>query len=320
MQLIKPSTTILVTGACGQIGSELVKSLRMRHGKNAVIATDTNPESSALLMEGHYNYLDVMDKGSLQRVIKQFDISIIYHLAEAPPADGEERPIQTWDVNINGLLNVLEAARLNQIKQVFWPSSAAVFGQASPKNNCRQDALPDPGTAFGISKCTGEYWCRYYHNRYGMDIRSLRYPGLISATGKRGGGASDYAMDIFYQACAKRNYTCFLNENTSLPMMYMPDAIRATQELMDAPLNNVCRVTAYNIAAMSFTPAELAREVQTYVPEFKIDYQPDDRQKIADSWPFLINDRQARQDWGWMPHYNMFMMAMDIFHDLQRKK
>jgi len=320
MQLIKPDLIILVTGACGRIGTELVRTLRHRHGKASVIATDIRPESIILITEGRYKYLDVMDKPALGKFVVNNGVTHIYHLAAMLSAKGENDSLSAWNTNVNGLLNVLEIAAMHQVKQVFWPSSIAVFGPASPRSNCGQDALPDPASVYGISKHAGEYWCRYYYERFGLDVRSLRYPGLIGYSLKAGGDTTDYAAEIFHQAVEECAYTCFLKGDTSLPMMYMPDAVRAMLELMDAPLDRVRKVTSYNVAAMSFTPLELAAEVQTYKPGFRMTCKPDYRQKIADTWPSSIEDRQARQDWGWMPHYNIFMMTMDMFYNLQPRK
>lgn len=320
MQLIKPNKVILVTGACGQIGTELVKFLRRLHGRGSVIASDIKPESSALISEGQYTFLDVLDKGAVAKTVSTCGVTHIYHLAAVLSASGEEKPRNTWEINMNGLLNILEVARQQQLSQVFWPSSIAVFGPASVQDNCPQEALPEPETVYGISKLAGEHWCRYYRDRYGLDVRSLRYPGLISHSAMAGGGTTDYAVDIFHKAITEQQYHCFLREDTKLPMMYMPDAVRATVELMEAPREKVSQVSAYNIAAMSFTPMELAAEVGSYVPNFKMQYQPDHRQRIADSWPGAIDDRRARQDWGWVPHYNMYMMTMDMMGKLSPRK
>jgi len=320
MQLIKPNKVILVTGACGQIGTELVRFLRRFYGRGSVIASDIKPESSALLSEGQYTYLDVLDMGAISKAVISYGVTHIYHMASILSANGEQNPQESWNFNMHSLLNMLEVARQQQISQVFWPSSIAVFGPASTKDNCPQEALPDPSTVYGISKLAGENWCRYYRERYGLDVRSLRYPGLISHSAKPVEGTTDYAVDIFHKAITERQYDCFLREDTRLPMMYMPDALRATVELMEAPLENVKGISAYNIAAMSFTPIELAAEIDTYVPDFKMTYRPDYRQRIADSCPFAIDDRKARQDWGWMPHYNMFTMTMDIMRKLSTKK
>jgi len=320
MQLIKPDRVILVTGACGQIGTELVRTLRERYGRPCVIATDIFPERTSFFEDGLYMFLDVMDGSAIRKVICERGVTHIYHLAAILSANGEQNPKDAWEINMNGLLNILEAAKNNHVQQVFWPSSIAVFGPASTKNNCPQDALPDPATVYGISKLAGEYWCRYYHDQYGLDVRSLRYPGLISHSAKAGGGTTDYAVEIFHKAISDGTYECFLRENTNLPMMYMKDAVRAAIELMEASLEKVSKVNSYNVAGMSFTPLELASEINTYVNNFKITYKPDHRQRIADSWPYFINDSQAREDWGWMPQYNMFTMTRDMMAKLTKNR
>ena len=318
MEQSKTNKIILVTGACGQIGTELVKFLRQVNGSECVIASDIKPETYDLLKEGQYKFLDVLDIVSLEKIVKNCGVTHIYHLAAILSANGEQRPLQTWDVNMTSLLNVLEVARLNNVEQVFWPSSIAVFGQASPKNNCSQLAIHDPSTVYGISKSAGEYWCRYYYEQYGLDIRSLRYPGLISHSAEAGGGTTDYVVAIFHKAITEGAYECFLNEHTNLPMMYMEDALRATVELMEASLEGISKITSYNIAGMSFTPFELATEISTYIDDFLITYKPDHRQRIADSWPYIIDDNQAKQDWGWTPQYNISTMTVDMIDKLNR--
>jgi nucleoside-diphosphate-sugar epimerase len=290
---IKP-TKILVTGACGQIGTELVTALRMRYGTRQVIATDiqARPLKNA---EEPYFMLDVLNHTALDWMVEKLEITQVYHLAAVLSANGEKDPVGSWDLNMRGLLNVLEAARKFGIGQVFWPSSIAVFGPGSQKASCPQNALADPATVYGISKVAGEYWCKYYNEKYGMDIRSIRYPGLISYSAKGGGGTTDYAIDMFYEALEKGRYTCFLKESTGLPMLYMPDAIRATLLLMDAPRLALSVKTSYNIAGLDFTPRQLAAVIAKHISGFQVSYEPDFRQEIAQGWPWSIDDQQARR-------------------------
>ena len=308
---------ILVTGACGQIGTEMVAALRKVHGDANVIATDIHDRSQAV--QPHYYTLDVLNEAALEWLVTHLGITEIYHLAAMLSASGEQRPLAGWDLNMRGLLNVLECARKCSLEKVFWPSSIAVFGPGSMPAVCFQHSKADPLTVYGISKLSGEYWCRYYHSHYGLDVRSLRYPGLISHSAPAGGGTTDYAVDIFHKALAEGTYTCFLKEGTALPMMYMDDAVRATLELMGAPGENLGVHTSYNIAAMSFTPGELAAELGKHLA-LKVSYAPDERQLIADSWPQSINDRQARQDWGWAHRYELDAMTLDMLRHLQVQK
>ncbi|EHQ25156.1 NAD-dependent epimerase/dehydratase family protein [Mucilaginibacter paludis] len=305
-------TMILVTGACGQIGTELVKALREKHGRDKVVATDRHFASDSLQETGPYFKLDVLDKYELENLVCSLGITQIYHLAAVLSASGENNPLATWNLNMESLLNVLEIARQEKLDKVFWPSSIAVFGPSSPRINCPQHTVTEPTTVYGISKNAGEHWCMYYFEKFGLDVRSLRYPGLISYSAKAGGGTTDYAVDIFHQAVAQGEYVCFLREDTLLPMLYMPDAIRATLELMDAPAEQITVRTSYNLAGLSFTPAELAKAIQTELPGFKISYQPDFRQTIADSWPGSINDSEARNHWNWEPAYNLNAMTADM--------
>ncbi|WP_184545621.1 NAD-dependent epimerase/dehydratase family protein [Mucilaginibacter sp. FT3.2] len=301
---------ILVTGACGQIGTELVKALRDKHGNQNVIATDIRDVTDT--SDGPYFRLDVLDRGELQKLVSELNITHIYHLAAVLSANGEKNPIGAWDLNMQSLLNVLEVARIENLQQVFWPSSIAVFGPESPKELCGQYALTEPTTVYGISKAAGEHWCRYYHQQYGLDVRSLRYPGLISHSAQAGGGTTDYAVDIFHQAVNKGSYACYLKDDTRLPMLYMPDAVRATLELMDAPAEQLTIRSSYNLAGISFTPEQLAIGINAHLPDFTISYQPDKRQAIADSWPASIDDKQAAKDWGWAPAYDLQDMIADM--------
>lgn len=303
------SPKILVIGACGQIGTELTLALRQRYGGEQVVAADLKSESDLLKGGGPFLPLDIMDRQILQVQVKRHSINTIYLLAAMLSASGEQHPAQAWDLNMKSLLNTLEVAREEQVKRVFWPSSIAVFGEDAPKKDCPQDACLIPATVYGISKLSGEQWCHYYHKRYGLDVRSIRYPGLISYKTLPGGGTTDYAIEIFHAAIRGESYTCFLRENTRLPMMYMDDAVRGTLELMEAPASNLKVRTAYNLAGISFTPQELAAEIKKIIPGFTIEYLPDYRQAIADSWPESIGDEPARRDWGWKPEYDLKKMT-----------
>lgn len=296
---------ILITGACGQLGRELVRELKLNYGKKSIVATDRLDVVEAKLSGVKYLRVDVTNKAQLQFVIQQEKITQIYHLAAVLSAKGEMDPAKAWQVNIDGLLNVLELSVRFKVQQVFWPSSIAVFGPDTPKVNTSQNAFTIPTTIYGISKLSGEYWCRYYFEKFGLDVRSLRYPGLISHRSLPGGGTTDYAVEIFYKAKAGQDYNCFLSAETPLPMMYMDDAVRATMELMKAPVANISIRSGYNLAAVTFTPQELAAEIKNIVPDFKVVYAPDFRQEIADSWPASINDRLAREDWGWQHRFGL---------------
>lgn len=313
----KKPTKILITGACGQIGTELVATLREIHGEVNVFASDIRDRSQVDML--NYYSLNVLNVEAIEWLLVKLDITEIYHLAAVLSATGEQRPMIGWELNMQGLLNVLECARKRHIEKVFWPSSIAVFGPASPKAACPQDALTDPSTVYGISKVAGESWCKYYNEKYAMDIRSLRYPGLISHNAKPGGGTTDYAVDMFHKALQDGGYTCFLKESTTLPMLYMPDAIRATLELMGTPKMRLSVKTAYNLGGLSFTPYELANAIGKRVPGFQVKYEPDERQQIADSWPWTIDDHHARFDWNWKPKYDMQAMVDDMLAHLKLK-
>lgn len=312
-------TKILVTGACGQIGTELVSALRSKYGATQVIATDIH-DRSEIRSDGPCYTLDVLNSAALERMVETLQVTQIYHLAAVLSANGEKNPVGSWDLNMRGLLNVLEAARKFKLEKVFWPSSIAVFGPGSPKAACPQNAVTDPATVYGISKVAGECWCKYYNEKYDMDIRSIRYPGLISYSAKAGGGTTDYAVDIFHEALEKGTYTCFLKSNTGLPMLYMPDAIRATLELMETPRLALSVKTAYNIAGLNFTPYELANAIGKQIKGFKVSYEPDFRQEIAESWPWSIDDQRARFDWKWMPKYGLEDMVTDMLKQLRTRK
>lgn len=307
---------ILVIGACGQIGTELLVALRKRYGQENVIATDIYYRTSVPAELMPYYKLDVMDADVLEALIVDLQVTQIYHLAAVLSAKGERDPVMAWELNMNGLLNVLDLSVKHKITKVFWPSSIAVFGPGSVKKDCPQQGVMDPSTVYGISKLAGEQWCRYYFEKHGLDIRSLRYPGLISYTGTPGGGTTDYAVDIFHYAIKGLPYTCFLKEDTALPMMYMADAINATLQLMDAPYKGISVRTAYNLGALSFAPAELEREIRTLIPEFSVSYEPDFRQDIAESWPDSIDDGEARRDWGWKPAYSLKTMVNKMLENL----
>lgn len=308
---------ILVIGACGQIGVELTLELRKIYGGNQVIASDLREENELLKGTGPYVSLDVMNKEMLHVQVIRQNITQIYLLAAILSATGEKNPSLAWHINMQSLLNVLEIAKEENLKKVYWPSSIAVFGPTSPKKHCPQHTIIEPITVYGISKYAGEFWCNYYHQRFGVDVRSLRYPGLISYKSEPGGGTTDYAVAIFHEAVEERQYECFLKKDTYLPMMYMPDAIRATIEVMETPEKNISIRTSYNIAATSFSPKEIAAEIQSHIPEFKISYKPDYRQKIAESWPQSIDDSVARQDWNWKAAFGLREMTRDMLQNIQ---
>ena len=308
---------ILVIGACGQIGVELTLALRKLYGGDYVIASDLREENALLKGTGPYVSLDVMNKEMLHVQIIRQNITQIYLLAAILSATGEKNPSLAWHLNTQSLLNVLEIAKDENIHKVFWPSSIAVFGPTSPKANCPQQTIIEPSTVYGISKYAGEFWCNYFYNRYQVDVRSIRYPGLISYKSQPGGGTTDYAVEIFYEAIKEKKYTCFLKEDTYLPMMYMPDAIRATIELMEAPIENIKVRTSYNLSGMSFSPKEIAEEIKKHVPEFEIAYEPDYRQPIAESWPQSIDDSAAQKDWGWKPEFRLSSMTEDMLENLK---
>lgn len=308
---------ILVVGACGQIGVELTLQLRKIYGEGKIIAGDLREEHPLLKGTGPYVQLDIMNKETFHVLVLRYNITQVYLLAAILSATGEKNPGLAWNINMQSLLNVLNVAREESIKRVYWPSSIAVFGPNSPRQNTPQHTIIEPATVYGISKMAGERWCEYYWNRYRIDVRSLRYPGLISYKAQPGGGTTDYAVEIFHDAISKGSYQSFLKEDTYLPMMYMPDAIRATIELMEADADNISIRSSYNLSAMSFSPKEIAAEIQKHLPDFTIQYAPDSRQQIADSWPQSIDDSVARNDWNWKPEYNLQSMTADMLHNLQ---
>lgn len=307
---------ILVIGACGQIGVELTLALRKIYGDTYVVASDLREEHDLLKGTGPYVSLDVMNKEMLHVLMIRHNITQVYLLAAILSATGEKNPLLAWHINMQSLLNVLDIAKEESLDKVYWPSSIAVFGPNSPKEETPQHTTIEPTTIYGISKFAGERWCEYYHHRYGVDVRSLRYPGLISYKSAPGGGTTDYAVEIFHEALEHKKYTCFLNEGTYLPMMYMPDAIRATIELMAADKSQITVRSSYNLAAMSFSPKEIAAEIRKHIPEFNIRYEADYRQQIADSWPKSMNDSLARKEWGWKPEYDLPRMVEDMLQHL----
>lgn len=308
---------ILVIGACGQIGVELTLALRKIYGSANVVASDLREENELLKGTGPYVSMDVMNKEMLHVQVIRQNITQIYLLAAILSATGEKNPNLAWHLNMQGLLNVLDIAREEHLDKVYWPSSIAVFGPTSPKHLCPQQTIIEPTTVYGISKYAGEFWCNYYHQRYGVDVRSIRYPGLISYKSAPGGGTTDYAIEIYLEALAEKKYKCFLREDSYLPMMYMPDAIRATMELMHAPANQISVRTSYNISGMSFSPKEIAASIQKSIPDFQLTCEPDYRQAIADSWPQSIDDSVANQDWGWLPEYDLDKMTKDMLVNLK---
>ncbi len=296
---------ILIIGASGQIGTELTQELRAKYGENAVIAADIKEGKPSLMTSGLFEQLDAMNYNEVKNCIEKHQITDVYLLAAMLSATGERFPMKAWDLNMNSLFHVLNLAKKGLIKKVFWPSSIAVFGTTTPRENTNQYTIMEPSTVYGITKQTGERWCEYYHNKYGVDVRSIRYPGLISWKTLPGGGTTDYAVAIFHEAIKTQSYTCFLSEKTALPMMYMKDAVRATMNIMDAPTESIKIRSSYNLAGISFTPEMIAEEIKKHIPNFSIKYTPDYRQEIADSWPKSINDTHAQQDWGWKHEYDL---------------
>jgi len=311
---------ILVTGACGQIGSELTLALRERYGNGNVVATGHRTKPGDKLCQlGPFEFIDVTRRETVEEVVEKYDIDTIYHLAAILSAVGEEKPHLAWDVNINGLYNVLEVARERKMTRVFCPSSIAVFGPETPRENTPQETILRPTTMYGVTKVAGELLCDYYFKRFGLDVRGARYPGIISSETLPGGGTTDYAVEIFYEAIKHQRYTCFLREDTVLPMMYMPDCIKATIDLMEADLSRLKHHADFNLAAMSFCPAELVAEIKKHIPEFTCEYKPDFRQAIADSWPRTIDDSAAREEWGWEPSYDLAAMTADMLDKLGQR-
>ncbi len=311
--------TVLVIGACGQLGLELTAALRALYEPENVVAADVRPPKNPdLLAGGPFEQLDVLDQVRLNRLMVKYQPVQVYHLAALLSATAEKDPMFAWKLNMDGLFNVLNLAVQHKVAQVYWPSSIAVFGPDTPRQNTPQLTIMNPNTVYGISKLAGEQWCEWYHRKHGLDVRSLRYPGLIGYKSLPGGGTTDYAVDIYHQALAGKAYQCFLKEDSALPMMYMPDALKATLDLMHAPAEQIKVRTSYNLGAMSFTPAEITASIQRQVPGFEVTYQPDQRQAIADSWPASINDSAARRDWGWQPEFDLDKMTRDMLLNLRK--
>jgi nucleoside-diphosphate-sugar epimerase len=308
---------ILIVGACGQIGVELTLALRKLHGNDNVLATDLKDEHPLLKGTGPFKNLDALDHEAMRALVKSEGITQIYLLAALLSATGEKNPKKAWDINMQSLIQVLDIGVEEKLNKIYWPSSIAVFGPTTPMEHTPQETVVEPRTVYGISKYAGELWCQYYHQRYGLDVRSLRYPGLISWKSEPGGGTTDYAVEIYHEALKHGKYTSFLSENTYLPMMFMDDAIRATIELMEAPADRIKTRMSYNVSAMSFSPKEIAESISYHIPEFKIDYAPDFRQAIADGWPKSIDDSAARQDWGWQQEFDLNRMTHEMLKNLK---
>ena len=309
---------ILVVGACGQIGVELTLQLRKMYGEGAVIASDLREEHALLKGSGPYISLDIMNKETLHVLVLRYNITQVYLLAAILSATGEKNPMLAWHINMQSLLNVLDVAKEENLHKIYWPSSIAVFGPSTPKIETPQHTIVEPSTIYGISKFAGELWCEYYYNRYHVDVRSLRYPGLISYKSQPGGGTTDYAIEIFHDAINKKTYNSFLKEDTYLPMMYMPDAIRATIDLMHADADKLTVRSSYNLNGISFSPKEIAAEIKKHLPDFSITYEPDSRQQIADSWPKSIDDTPAQNDWGWKPEFDLASMTEDMLKNIPK--
>jgi len=313
------NTKILIIGACGQIGTELTAKLRETYGVENVIASDIRKLENDVVQNGIFEVVNALDYNQIENLVEKYEITDVYLMAALLSATAEKNPAFAWDLNMNSLFHVLNLAKAGKIKKIFWPSSIAVFGPTTPRDNTPQYTVMEPSTVYGISKQSGERWCEYYHKQYGVDVRSIRYPGLISWTTPPGGGTTDYAVDIYYKALSDKKYTCFLAENTGLPMMYMDDAIKATISIMQAPAENIKVRSSYNLSAISFTPKEIAESIKKHIPEFTIDYAPDFRQAIADSWPASIDDSVARKDWGWQHDYDMEKMTTVMLENLAKK-
>ncbi|WP_445453213.1 L-threonine 3-dehydrogenase [Flavobacterium sp. 25HG05S-40] len=311
------NTKILIIGACGQIGTELTQRLRSIYGNENVIASDIRKLNNDIVNNGIFEVVNALDYNQIEHLIEQYQITDVYLMAALLSATAEKNPAFAWDLNMNSLFHVLNLAKAKKIKKIFWPSSIAVFGPTTPRDNTPQYTIMEPTTVYGISKQTGERWCEYYHNIYGVDVRSIRYPGLISWSTEPGGGTTDYAVDIYHKALKDGKYECFLSENTALPMMYMDDAIRATVEIMQAPNDAIKIRSSYNLSGVSFTPAEIAQEIKKRIPNFTISYKPDFRQKIADSWPASIDDSSARKDWNWKHKFDLDSMTDEMLENLK---
>lgn len=307
---------ILVLGASGQIGTDLVEALRASYGNDNVVASDLKKPAAHILESGPFEEVNAMDRNRLEEVVAKYKITQVYHLVAMLSATAEKVPMKGWDLNMQTLFHTLEMAREKKINKLYWPSSIAAFGPTTPKQDTPQFTVMDPGTVYGISKLSGELWCDYYHKKYGVDVRGLRYPGLISYKTQPGGGTTDYAVEIFSKAKHEGCYECYLGEDTALPMMYMPDAIKATIGIMEAPAEEVKIRTSYNVSAFSFTPARLAEKIRKHLPDFSISYKPDERDQIAAGWPQSINDKEAREHWGWKNDFNLDQMVEDMLKNV----
>ncbi|MDO1502301.1 NAD-dependent epimerase/dehydratase family protein [Winogradskyella maritima] len=310
---------ILIIGACGQIGTELTTALRAKYGVDTVIASDINTRNLDLVNSGPFEIIDAKNYNAIHDCCIQNNIKTVYLMAALLSATGEKYPMEAWDLNMNSLFHVLKLARLKVIDKIFWPSSIAVFGPTTPQQNTPQHTICEPTTVYGITKQVGERWCEYYHDKYGVDVRSVRYPGIISHKAMPGGGTTDYAVEIYHKAITDKAYTSFLSEDTELPMMFMEDAINATIKLMEAPAENLSIWSSYNVAAISFTPKEVAETIAKEIPDFKMNYEPDFRQAIADSWPSSIDDSVARKDWNWEHQFDLKKMTQEMLDNLKAK-
>ncbi|SDQ20112.1 NAD-dependent epimerase/dehydratase family protein [Flagellimonas zhangzhouensis] len=310
--------TILIIGACGQIGTELTIELRKKYGSENVIASDIREGGESLMQSGPFELLDATDYSAVEDVVMHYEIDEIYLMAAMLSATAEKFPMRAWNLNMNSLFHVLNLAKEKKISKVFWPSSIAVFGPNTPKEDTPQNTIMEPSTVYGISKQSGERWCEYYHKKYGVDVRSVRYPGLISWKTMPGGGTTDYAVDIYHEALKNGSYECFLKADTQLPMMYMDDAIRATISLMEVPSEKVKVRSSYNLNGMSFNPEDIAESIKKHIPDFSISYEPDFRQEIADSWPSSIDDTPARNEWGWQPEYDLDQTTAEMLGNLKK--
>ncbi|MFO8235678.1 MAG: NAD-dependent epimerase/dehydratase family protein [Bacteroidales bacterium] len=310
---------ILVIGAAGQIGTDLTIELRSLFGSESVIATDIKMASEEIMEGGAFENLDAMNKKRIAEIIEEYNITEIYHLAAILSGNAEKNPKWAWDLNMNSLFNVLDVAREKSIDKIFWPSSMGAFGPSTPEWDTPQVTVMEPNTVYGISKLAGERWVEYYYDKYGLDIRSLRYPGLISWKTEAGGGTTDYAVEIFYEAIKCGKYECFLSEDIALPMMYMDDAVKATIQIMEAPAENIKVRSSYNLGGISFTPKELVEEIKKYIPELEVVYKPDFRQKIAESWPRRISDKAAQKDWGWKDEFDLEKMTKVMVANIRKK-
>jgi len=311
-------TKILIIGACGQIGTELTHKLRAIYGNENVIASDIRKLNNEVVNTGTFEVINALDYNQIEHLVEQYKITDVYLMAALLSATAEKNPAFAWDLNMNSLFHVLNLAKAKKIKKIFWPSSIAVFGTTTPKENTPQYTIMEPSTVYGISKQAGERWCEYYHNIFGVDVRSIRYPGLISWTTPPGGGTTDYAVEIFHKAISDKKYECFLSSETKMPMMYMDDAIAATIQIMQADPEKIKIRSSYNLAAMSFTPTEITNEIKKQIPEFEVSYKPDFRQKIANSWPASIDDSSARADWGWENNFDLEKMTAEMLENLKK--